>query len=50
MVEPEYVEVAVPGMGEMAMLAMLPGRFVFGIRFSLGLSVGGRGAGPGFIN
>lgn len=50
MVDPVYVEVAVLRMGEMAMLAMDPGRLLLGVKFSRGLSVGGRGAGPGFMN
>jgi len=29
---------------------MLPGRFVLGVRPRRGFSVGGRGAGPGFMN
>lgn len=50
MVEPEYVEVAVLRMGEMAMLDMLPGRLALGIKLSRGASWGGLGAGPGFKN
>jgi hypothetical protein len=50
MVEPVYVDVAVERMGEMTMFAMDPGRFVFGVKLSCGLLVGGRGAGPGFMN
>src|SRR5690349_10325182 len=50
MVEPVYVEVAVLRMGEIAILAMLPGRLALGVRFNRGRSVGGRGAGPGFMN
>lgn len=49
-VEPVYVEVAVLRTGDMTMFAMLPGRFVLGVRARRGRSVGGRGAGPGFIN
>lgn len=50
-VEPEYVEVAVPLIGE-AMLSelMLPGRLLDGVSLSGGRSVGGLGAGPGFMN
>jgi hypothetical protein len=50
MVEPVYVEVAVLRIGEIAILAMLPGRLALGVRFKRGRSVGGRGAGPGFMN
>jgi hypothetical protein len=49
-VEPEYVDVTVLRIGEMAMLDMLPGRFALGVRARRGRSVGGRGAGPGFMN
>jgi len=51
-VDPLYVPVAVRVIGEcIDMFAMFPGRFaVDGVRFSFGLSVGGRGAGPGFMN
>lgn len=51
-VDPEYVDVAVLVIGD-AMLRddMLPGRLaVAGVRLRRGLSVGGRGAGPGFMN
>lgn len=50
MVEPVYVDVAVLRIGEMAMFAMLPGRLALGVKASRGLSVGGLGAGPGFMN
>jgi hypothetical protein len=50
MVEPVYVEVAVLRIGEIAILAMLPGRLALGVRFKRGRSVGGRGAGPGLVN
>lgn len=52
MVEPEYVEVAVRVIGEaMFSWLILPGRpAVEGVRLSLGRSIGGLGAGPGFIN
>jgi hypothetical protein len=50
MVEPVYVDVAVLRTGEMTMFAMLPGKLVFGVRAKRGRSVGGRGAGPGFMN
>jgi len=48
MVEPVYVEVAVRVMGDPT--AMLPGILVLGVRLSRGRSVGGLGAGPGFMN
>lgn len=48
------MEVAVRGIGEMVMLdmllVMLPGELGLGVRLSRGRSVGGRGAGPGFMN
>ena len=50
MVDPVYVEVAVLRMGDIAMLVMLPGELVLGVRARRGRSVGGRGAGPGFMN
>src|SRR3569833_3149362 len=51
MVEPLYWVGPVREMGEFRlMLAMLPGRLVLGVRLRRGLSVGGRGAGPGFMN
>jgi hypothetical protein len=38
-------------MGELRlMLDMLPAMLGLGVRFNRGLSVGGRGAGPGFMN
>lgn len=47
MVDPLYVLLA----GERRLrFDMLPGRFALGVRPSRGLSVGGRGAGPGFMN
>jgi hypothetical protein len=51
-VEPVYVDVVVRVIGELIFIwDMFPGRFaVDGVRFNRGLSVGGRGAGPGFIN
>lgn len=50
MVEPEYCDGTLL-MGELRlMFAMLPGRLVLGVRLRRGLSVGGRGAGPGFRN
>lgn len=50
-----YVELAVRVIGdwmlEILSCDILPGRFaVEGVRFSRGWLVGGRGAGPGFMN
>jgi hypothetical protein len=51
MVDPVYVEVAVLLIGEITMFAMLPVMLlVLGVRLRRGRSVGGRGAGPGFMN
>lgn len=56
-VDPVYVDVELAYcggeglMGELRLrLDMLPGRFALGVKASRGLSVGGRGAGPGFKN
>lgn len=57
MVEPLYVLVT-PGAGDRRLrldmfpgrLDMFPGVLVLGVRPRRGLSVGGRGAGPGFMN
>src|SRR3569833_1618502 len=51
MVEPLYWVGPVRELGVFRlMLDMLPGRKVMGVRLRRGLSVGGRGAGPGFMN
>ena len=50
MVEPLYVLPAGVAGERRLIFDMLPGRFVFGVRPRRGFSVGGRGAGPGFMN